>query len=114
MPFYEYECGDCGGSFEVVQSIKADPVELCELCPGTNIRRKIFAAGMIFKGSGFYSTEYRPSEYSQQEKKETELATPEKQTDAVPQENNETESKTTSTESKTTSTESSSPSESIN
>ncbi|MBT3785785.1 hypothetical protein HOF92_12485 [bacterium] len=107
MPFYEYECVDCGGSFEVIQSIKADPVELCELCPGTNIRRKIFAAGMIFKGSGFYSTEYRPSEYSQQEKKESEAAAPEKQTDSTPQENK-------STESETTSPENSSPPDSVN
>lgn len=67
MPFYEYECKDCGGSFELMQSIKADPVENCELCPGTNVRRKIFPAGMIFKGSGFYSTEYRSSSYVQQQ-----------------------------------------------
>lgn len=70
MPFYEYECKDCGGSFELMQSIKADPAESCELCPGTNIRRKIFPAGMIFKGSGFYSTEYRSSNYVQQQNSE--------------------------------------------
>jgi len=63
MPFYEYLCKDCGGSFEVMQGINAQPLTDCELCEGTEVRRKIFPAGMIFKGDGFYSTSYRGGEY---------------------------------------------------
>jgi len=61
---------------EVMQSINAEPLLTCETCGEDKLRRKIFPAGMIFKGDGFYSTEYRGSDYAQAEKNDAEQAKP--------------------------------------
>ena len=59
MPTYEYICRDCGYEFEEFQSIKADPITICPKCKG-KVEKKISAgAGLIFKGSGFYITDYK-------------------------------------------------------
>jgi putative FmdB family regulatory protein len=73
MPTYEYECLTCGHQFEVVQSMK-DP-HLTD-CPqpgcGGKVRRKIGrGAGIIFKGSGFYQTDYRSDSYKAAAKKDS-------------------------------------------
>ncbi|HHJ53532.1 MAG TPA: zinc ribbon domain-containing protein [Caldithrix abyssi] len=60
MPTYEYVCKDCGYEFEAFQSIKAEPIKVCPKCGGHNVVRKISAgAGLVFKGSGFYITDYK-------------------------------------------------------
>ncbi|HEU5079543.1 MAG TPA: zinc ribbon domain-containing protein [Opitutaceae bacterium] len=61
MPTYEYACAACGKDFELFQSIKDDPIKTCPLCGKTGeVRRKIGrGAGIIFKGSGFYETDYK-------------------------------------------------------
>ena len=74
MPFYEYQCQNCHFETEVMQSIKADPLTKCPECGAEALRRKIFPAGMIFKGDGFYSTEYRGSDYEAAAKSEKEAA----------------------------------------
>ena len=62
MPTYEYECAKCG-SFEHFQSIKAPPLKQCPTCRG-RVRRLIGrGAGVLFKGSGFYETDYRSESY---------------------------------------------------
>lgn len=58
MPTYEYACRDCGGHLEVVQSFTDDPLETCERCGGS-LRKVFSAAGIIFKGSGYYVTDTR-------------------------------------------------------
>ncbi len=59
MPTYEYECESCGRCFEKYQSITARPLRKCPVC-GKKLRRKIGAGGgIIFKGSGFYETDYK-------------------------------------------------------
>ncbi|UCD55337.1 MAG: zinc ribbon domain-containing protein [Candidatus Omnitrophota bacterium] len=59
MPTYEYECLKCKERFELFQSITAKPVKACPKCRG-RVRRLISAgSGIIFKGSGFYATDYR-------------------------------------------------------
>jgi putative FmdB family regulatory protein len=59
MPTYDYQCPDCGHAFEVFQSIKAKPVKVCPNCGKRKVKRLIGAgAGLIFKGSGFYLTDY--------------------------------------------------------
>jgi putative FmdB family regulatory protein len=64
MPTYEYACGACGHEFEEFQSIKARPVTLCPKCGKRKVKRLISAgAGFIFKGSGFYITDYRSDKY---------------------------------------------------
>ena len=59
MPTYEYECTGCGFRFEVFQKISDPPKESCPKC-GKVVRRLIGkGAGIIFKGAGFYATDYR-------------------------------------------------------
>jgi len=65
MPTYEYECLKCGHIFDEFQSITAPPVARCpqDGCGGEAKRRFSPGAGFIFKGSGFYSTDYRSESY---------------------------------------------------
>jgi putative FmdB family regulatory protein len=64
MPTYEYACPDCGHKFEQFQSIKADPLTDCPECDGKNVKRLISSGGgLIFKGTGFYATDYRSDGY---------------------------------------------------
>ncbi|MDD5678304.1 MAG: zinc ribbon domain-containing protein [Kiritimatiellae bacterium] len=67
MPTYEYECRDCHHKFELFQSITAKPITLCPECKKNKVRRLIGrGAGIIFKGSGFYQTDYRSDHYMKQ------------------------------------------------
>ncbi|MCK4374021.1 MAG: zinc ribbon domain-containing protein [Candidatus Brocadiae bacterium] len=60
MPTYEYQCKHCKHKFEAFQSIMADPLSRCPECGRNGLRRLIgTGAGIIFKGSGFYATDYR-------------------------------------------------------
>ena len=60
MPTYDYECGACGHEFEKFQSITAPAVRKCPQCKKLKVRRLIgTGAGVIFKGSGFYTTDYK-------------------------------------------------------
>jgi putative FmdB family regulatory protein len=71
MPTYEYECEKCGHRFEVFQSMSDKPRKRCPKCRG-KLRRLIgTGAGMIFRGSGFYTTDYRSDSYKEQKKKES-------------------------------------------
>ncbi len=56
MPTYEYLCTGCGHRFDVWQSINDDPLTTCDRC-GERLRKVFHAAGIVFKGSGFYSTD---------------------------------------------------------
>jgi putative FmdB family regulatory protein len=58
MPTYEYACTKCGRRIEVVQSFSDSPLEVCDECGG-KLRRVFHPVGVLFKGSGFYSTEAR-------------------------------------------------------
>ena len=60
MPTYDYRCESCGHQFEAFQSIKADPLTDCPECSKPDLKRLIGGgAGLIFKGSGFYETDYK-------------------------------------------------------
>jgi len=64
MPTYEYECEACGHRFEKFQSITARPIRRCPRCDRQKVRRLIGGgAGILFKGSGFYQTDYRSESY---------------------------------------------------
>ena len=64
MPTYDYECKACGHNFEKFQSITASAIRKCPSCKKLKVRRLIGAgAGIIFKGSGFYQTDYRSDSY---------------------------------------------------
>lgn len=58
MPTYEYECTSCGQHVEVFQRITEDPLTTCGACGGP-LRKVFHPAGIVFKGSGFYSTDNR-------------------------------------------------------
>jgi len=78
MPTYGYKCEKCGHEFEVRQSISDPPLKVCpqENCPkkkwgrGTVTRGVGGGAGLLFKGSGFYITDYRSDNYKQSAKKD--------------------------------------------
>jgi putative FmdB family regulatory protein len=65
MPTYEYKCDACGHQFEELQSIKSKALRKCPSCGKLKLIRLIGAgAGIIFKGSGFYQTDYRSESYN--------------------------------------------------
>lgn len=64
MPTYEYECRTCGKTFELFQSISASPRRTCSCGKKGKVRRLLgTGAGFLFKGSGFYTTDYRSESY---------------------------------------------------
>lgn len=59
MPTYEYKCNNCGYKFELFQTMNAEPVKVCPKCKG-EVKRLIGPGlGPIFKGTGFYETDYK-------------------------------------------------------
>ena len=93
MPIYEYQCEDCAGRFEVKQTMKDDPLTTCPRC-GKHVQRLISSPAIMFKGSGWYVTDYsdkmKPSSDSEApapaagEKKETAPATSDQTTPTAP------------------------------
>lgn len=74
MPTYEYECTKCKYKFEEFQQIREEPLKKCPKCKGQLRRLITGGAGLIFKGSGFYVTDYKRSSLPQKkEKKKTDL-----------------------------------------
>lgn len=64
MPTYDYHCEGCGETIEIFHSIKDPPVKLCPKCGEEKLQRKLgTGGGLIFKGSGFYTTDYRSEGY---------------------------------------------------
>lgn len=57
MPIYEYECRKCGHRFETLQSFSDKPIRRCQLCGG-RVDKLMSPAAVIYKGSGFYTTDY--------------------------------------------------------
>ena len=79
MPTYEYRCSECGHEFEEFQLITSKPIRKCPSCGKNKVDRLIgCGAGVIFKGSGFYQTDYRSEGYQKAAKAETEAAKPKK------------------------------------
>jgi putative FmdB family regulatory protein len=60
MPTYRYRCSDCGNEFDQYQKFADDPLTTCPTCEG-KVRRVIQPVGVVFKGSGWYITDSRPS-----------------------------------------------------
>jgi putative FmdB family regulatory protein len=70
MPTYEYVCTSCGLEFELVQKMSDPPRKRCPKCRHKVDRKPGAGAGILFKGSGFYATDYRSSEYRAKAKAE--------------------------------------------
>ena len=67
MPTYDYECGACEHTLEIFQSIKESPKRKCPKCGRLKLRRLLGSgAAVVFKGSGFYQTDYRSESYKKQ------------------------------------------------
>jgi putative FmdB family regulatory protein len=77
MPTYEYQCDACDHNFDEFQSMSEEPLKKCPRCGKLKLRR-VFGAGaaIIFKGSGFYQTDYRSESYKQAAKAEQESGKP--------------------------------------
>jgi putative FmdB family regulatory protein len=92
MPTYEYICEKCGHEFEASRSIAAKPLLVCpkELCPKKKwgrgrVKKQISAGtGLLFKGSGFYITDYRSEKYKDAAKKDSAPAKSETKAEAKP------------------------------
>ncbi|MDH3584980.1 MAG: zinc ribbon domain-containing protein [Phycisphaerae bacterium] len=87
MPTYEYQCDGCGHAFEQFQSITAGTLRKCPECGQMKLKRLIGTGGaVIFKGSGFYQTDYRSESYkkgAEKEKKSKEQKSGDKSKDAA-------------------------------
>jgi putative FmdB family regulatory protein len=85
MPTYDYRCHGCGHEFEVFQSISADELRKCPECGKPKLRRLMGGgAAIVFKGSGFYQTDYRSESYKKSAQADK----------AVPETKSETKSET--------------------
>src|ERR1700737_2421423 len=60
MPTYGYRCSNCGHQFEIVQRISEEPLKTCPKCQG-KLSKVLYPVGISFKGSGFYTTDYKGS-----------------------------------------------------
>src|SRR5438132_13773159 len=58
MPIYGYRCRSCGNEFEVLQKMSDSPFQTCPKCAG-QLTKIEYAAGIVYKGSGYYSTDYK-------------------------------------------------------
>jgi len=107
MPTYDYRCDNCGHEFEAFESMSASPKRKCPECGKLKLKRLIgTGAGVIFKGSGFYETDYRSDNYKKAADAEKKAAEPksdsksdskadsksEKKTDAKPAKSNDSSS----------------------
>ncbi len=81
MPTYEYECRKCGHVFEKFQSMTAERIKTCPVCRGRVDRLIGTGAGILFKGSGFYETDYRSNSYQKAAEKDTGSASESKASD---------------------------------
>ena len=77
MPTYEYKCDACGHTFDDFQSFSDEPLKKCPECKKNKLRRLLgTGAAIIFKGSGFYETDYRSDSYKTAAKAEADSAKP--------------------------------------
>ena len=89
MPTYEYKCNNCGHTFDVLQTMKEEKLKKCPECGKDTLQRLIGSgAGLIFKGSGFYLTDYAKKDSSSSNSVKKEV----KKDATAPKESSETKS----------------------
>jgi putative FmdB family regulatory protein len=77
MPTYDYRCAACGHALEIFHGISEKPRKTCPKCKKPKLERLISAgAGLVFKGSGFYLTDYRSKSYAEGEKQDSKAKEP--------------------------------------
>lgn len=67
MPNYEYECGTCGGRFEVIQKFSDPVLTVCRLCNAGTVRKVLSLSSFVLKGTGWYATDYASQDRKQPE-----------------------------------------------
>jgi putative FmdB family regulatory protein len=98
MPTYEYRCKSCGHEFEEFQSMSSEPLVMCPKCANPSLKRLMSSGvGLVFKGSGFYLTDYKKSSAS--------LSPNSSKTESMPVSKTETKSEANSSKDTTASTE---------
>lgn len=96
MPTYDYICQACGHELEIFQSMTESPKRKCPECGKLKLKRQIgTGAGLIFKGSGFYETDYRSKSYEDAAKKDREAAK-KSESDSKPKKSKKSDSKSKS------------------
>ena len=102
MPTYDYECDACGHTMEVFQNISEDVLTKCPQCKRKKLRRLFgTGGGILFKGSGFYSTDYRSDSYKKKAASDSSSASSgeSKSTDSKSSESKSSDSKSSSSSS---------------
>ena len=101
MPTYDYRCDECGHEFETYQSMKDEKLTKCPNCGKESLKRLIGSgSGLIFKGSGFYLTDYKNKTTDTNSSKSTSEDT--KKTDSAPAQADAAKPVVSKTETKTT------------
>jgi len=99
MPTYGYRCGSCGHQFEIVQRISEEPLTTCPKCQG-KLSKMLYPVGISFKGSGFYTTDYKGAGKDSAASSNGSASSSEGSGDSKPEAKTESKSET-NTESKT-------------
>ena len=100
MPTYEYLCKECGYAFELFQQMSAPVKKKCSECGKLKLKRLIGrGSAVMFKGSGFYETDYRSESYKKDAKAEKDAKTPEKKTKTEGKKVNDSKQKSSSSDS---------------
>ena len=90
MPTYEYICNNCKFEFEKYQSINAEPLKKCPKCHKNTLKKVISGGvGIIFKGSGFYETDYKKREKGLEKHKDTKIKPKTETKESNPNQNKE-------------------------
>ena len=76
MPMYEYECGACGGRFEVLQKFSDPLLTECRLCRAGGVRKVLSQTAFVLKGGGWYATDYPSADRKKAVESEKPAATP--------------------------------------
>ena len=94
MPTYDYECDACGHTMELFQKITDDPIKKCPECKKNKLRR-LFGTGaaIMFKGSGFYETDYRSDSYKKAAKADKEKSKSSSESKSESKSNSKSDSK---------------------
>ena len=95
MPLYGYECKECGVRFERRQGFDDEPIKICPECEGS-VHRLIQPAGIVFKGSGFYSTDNKSSRSKTSSSKKSDSSSSDSDSKTESKSESKTESKTES------------------
>ena len=107
MPTYGYRCGSCGHQFEIVQRISEEPLTTCPKCQG-KLSKVLYPVGISFKGSGFYTTDYKGAGKSSEGSSNGSASTSDGSSGSKPEAKPETKSETKTESKSDTKTEKSS------